>query len=225
MAPKQLPRLTREQLKIEAAAFAKAHARHSEPALLGLDYPVVEPYYLHRFKTKLAKRYQLPEAKPDDEIMFPDITFPDIKVDVKFINDLLNDSYHMMLSPTQMFYGMGYDVLLFVYHQQSDFAAGTAWLNIQKAVWAEDYRTADWLSTVSLLKCLSEKSDMETLLSFFESMHFPIHPGEVWKLAEYAPKNPPKQGYASISRAMKSHVRWGKVIREAGKVDGILRLM
>ncbi|MDD5349838.1 MAG: hypothetical protein PHQ12_06470 [Chthoniobacteraceae bacterium] len=214
-----LPLLTRAQLQIEASAFAKAHAHHNEPALLGLDYPVVEPYYLHRFKTELAKRYELPEADSDEGI-----TFPGIKVDVKFINDRLEDSYCPMISGMQRFQGLGYDVLLFVYHQQSDFTAGTVWLDIQQAIWVENYRTADWYATISLIDCLAKTPAMENILAILDDLPFSLHPGEAWKLAENVLKTPPKQGYAAIGRASEWHIRWGRVIREAGKVDGILRL-
>ncbi|MDD5349826.1 MAG: hypothetical protein PHQ12_06410 [Chthoniobacteraceae bacterium] len=214
-----LPRLTRAQLQIEAAAFAKAHAHHNEPALLGLDYPVIEPYYLHRFKTELAKRYELPEPDQEEEI-----TFSGIKVDVKFVNDRLNDSYCLMYSGTQMVHGLGYDVLLFVYHQESDLAAGTVWLNIRDAIWVESYRTADWYSTLSIIECLEKTPVVEDLLSRFETISLPVHPWEAMKLAQEVQKNPPRQGYTAMGRAMKWHIRWSRVIEEAGKVEGILRL-
>ncbi|MDD5349825.1 MAG: hypothetical protein PHQ12_06405 [Chthoniobacteraceae bacterium] len=214
-----LPRLTRAQLQIEAAAFAKAHAHHNEPALLGLDYPVIEPYYLHRFKTELAKRYELPE--PDQQ---EGITFPDIKVDVKFVNDRLNDSFRPCTSGTQMVHGLGYDVLLFVYHQQSDFEAGTVGLDIRDSIWVKDYRTANWYTTLAILDCLAKRPKMEDLLALFDVIPMPIAPGEAWKLAEDVLKAPPKQGYAAMGKAMQWHMRWSRVIEEAGKVEGILRL-
>jgi hypothetical protein len=218
MDPK-LPRLTRAKLQIEAAAFAKAHAHHNEPALVGMDYPAIEPYYLHRFKTELAKRYDIPETRSKKEI-----TFPTISVDVKFVNDRLGDSYCLMHSGTQMVHGLGYDVLLFVYHQQSDFAAGTVGLDIRDTIWVKNYRTADWYSTRSIINCLEEKPAIEDILSRFDIISLPVFPGEALKLAQEILKTPPQQGYVAMGRAMKWHLRWGRVIEEAGKVDGILRL-
>ncbi|XHR27377.1 MAG: hypothetical protein ACFUZC_15690 [Chthoniobacteraceae bacterium] len=212
--------ITCDQLKTEAAAFAQAHTRHSEPALVGLDFPVVEAYYLLRFKRELARRYELPEDPEEDGI-----AFPDIKVDVKFVNDRLNDSFCPMISRLQKVKGLGYDVLLFVYHQESDFAAGTVWLEIRRAIWVENYRTADWYATTSLLDCLAKKPLMEDLLSLFDDFPFMLHPGEAWKLAEDSLKKPPQQGYAAIGRASLWHIRWGRVISEAGKVDGIQLLV
>ena len=214
-----LPRLTRAQLQIEAAAFAKAHARHDEPNMVWLDFDAIQPYYLNRFKTELAKRYVIPEVRSKKEI-----AFPKINVDVKFVNDRLNDSYCLMQSGTQMFRGLGYDVLLFIYRQQSDFAAGTVGLDIRHAIWVKSYRTADWYATRSIIDCLAKTPKMENLLAIFEITPFPVTPGEAWKLAEEALKTPPKQGFAAIGRAVKWHIRWGRVIEEAGKVDGILRL-
>jgi len=218
MDPK-LPRLTRAKLQIEAAAFAKAHAHHNEPALVGMDYPAIEPYYLHRFKTELAKRYDIPETRSKKEI-----TFPAISVDVKFINDRLQDSYCLVHKGTQLVHGLGYDVLLFFYHQQSDFSADTVALDIRDAIWVKKYRTADWYITLSILKCLAEKPSADDLLALFDNLSLPIFPGEAQKLAKELLKTPPKQGYSAMGRAMKWHLRWGRVVKEADKVDGILRL-
>lgn len=57
-----------------------------------------------------------------------------------------------------------------------------------------------------------------------QDKNLPVDDIEARSIAEEVLKNVPKQGYLTISNALQWRLQYGRVIHEAGKVDGIRRI-
>lgn len=128
-------------------------------------------------------------------------------------------------SARQKIYGLGYALLVFVYDKKDDPQAQTGLLDIQHTIFVEKERTADYQMTVALRRMVENRANRDDVLAYFEERLLPIDNVEAESLAEEILRSPPELGYLTISNALQWRLQYSRVIEQAGKVDGILRLV
>jgi hypothetical protein len=199
--------LTLPLLQREAAAFAKAESKHSEPALFGVtDGKAVGTYLEHKFQSALQTRYGYLRGSSAKGI-----DFPELDVDIKVTSIRQPQSSCPFKSARQKIYGLGYSLLVFVYDKQDDQATRTGRLVIQHTIFVEKER-------------LENKANRDDILAFFEERLLPVDNIEAANLADEVIRNPPQLGYLTISNALQWRLQYSRVIEQAGAVGGILRL-
>lgn len=212
--------LTLPRLQKEAATFAKAESRHSEPALFGVtDGKAVGTYLEHKFQSALQTRYGYLRGSSAKGI-----DFPELDVDIKVTSIRQPQSSCPFKSARQKIYGLGYSLLIFVYDKQDDQVTRTGRLLIQHTIFVEKERTADFQTTSGLLRLLENKANRDDILAFFEERLLPVDSIEAANLADEVIRNPPQLGYLTISNALQWRLQYSRVIEQAGAVGGILRL-
>ena len=97
-------------------------------------------------------------------------------------------------------------------------------MNIRHTVFVDERRTADYTMTRLILKHLETGCNAEDLIGLMHDKNLPIDEIEANKIAEELLQKPCEQGYLTISNALQWRLQYGRVIEEAGKVDGILKL-
>ena len=75
-----------------------------------------------------------------------------------------------------------------------------------------------------ILKHLEVGCNTEDLISLMHDKNLPIDDIEATKIAQELLAKPCEQGYLTISNALQWRLQYGRVIEEAGKIDGILKL-
>ena len=128
-------------------------------------------------------------------------------------------------SARQKIYGLGYSLLIFVYDKHDDAKTQTGRLDIQHVLFVEKERTADYQTTSGLRRLLKNNANRDDILAFFQERMLPVEEIEAEKLAEEVLRNPPELGYLTVSNALQWRLQYGRVIEQAGKVGGILRLV
>lgn len=215
--PKQL---TVRLLQQEAAAFAKAESEHAEPSLFGVtDGKAVGTYLEHKFQAHLQERYNYDRGNSAKGI-----DFPTLGVDIKVTSVRQPQSSCPFKSARQKVYGLGYALLVFVYEKQDDEQTRTGRLGIQHTIFIEREKTADFQTTSGLLRLIQNKANRDDVLAFFQERLLPVDSIEAEALAEEVLQSPPQLGYLTVSNALQWRLQYGRVIEEAGKVSGILRL-
>jgi hypothetical protein len=213
--------LTVEILRREAAAFAKAESTYPEPSLFDVtDGKAVGTYLEHKFQAHLQGRYEYARGSSAKGI-----DFPDLDVDIKVTSIRQPQSSCPFKSARQKIYGLGYSLLVFVYDKKDDPQAQTGLLDIQHTIFVERERTADYQMTVVLRRMVENSANRDDVLAFFEDRLLPIDSTEAETLAEEILRNPPELGYLTISNALQWRLQYSRVIEQAGKVDGIIRLV
>ena len=71
---------------------------------------------------------------------------------------------------------------------------------------------------------LEAGGNVEDLIGLMHDKNLPVDDIEATKIAEELLRNPCEQGFLTISNALQWRLQYARVIEEAGKVDGILRL-
>jgi len=213
--------LTIDLLQQEAKEFAKRESRHKEKSLFGVtDGKAVGTYLEHKFQDLLKEKYTYVKGSSAKGI-----DFPKLNVDIKVTSIRQPQSSCPFRSARQKIYGLGYDLLVFVYDKKDERKSRTANLNINHVIYVEAGRTADYQTTTGILKILDNVGNADDLISFMTERFLPLDEIQAHQLAEEILKDRPQVGYLTISNALQWRFQYTRVIEHAGKVDGVRRVI
>lgn len=212
--------LTIEILCKEAADFAEVESKYDEPALYGVtDGKAVGTYLEHKFTSYLVDRYSFGAGNSANGI-----DIPSLNVDIKVTSIKQPQSSCPFKSARQKIYGLGYHLIVFVYEKTDDAAAQTGRLDMMHTIFVDKSRTADFQMTRGLLQIIENEGNADDIVAFIQDKNLPVDEIEARNIAEAVLKEPPLQGYLTISNALQWRLQYGRVITQAGGVDGILRV-
>ena len=234
-----LKKLTIPRLKVEATAFAAQESTHAEPSLFGVtDGKAVGTYLEQKFQENLHKKYDYTKGSSAKGIDFPEldvdikvtrssakgIDFPELDVDIKVTSIKQPQSSCPFKSARQKIYGLGYNLLVFVYEKSDDERTKTGSLNIHHTIFVDKSRTADFQTTSGIRSILENDANLDDMLAFFSDRMLPLDDIQAQELAEEVLANPPEIGYLTISNALQWRLQYSRVIQQAGTVVGIEKL-
>lgn len=213
-------KLSVKTLVAEAARFAEVESTYDEPRLYGVtDGKAVGTYLEHKFTQYLAGKYEYQKGNSASGI-----DFLGLGVDMKVTSIRQPQSSCPFKSARQKIFGLGYNLLVFVYEKTDDRKGRTGRLNMRHTIFVDKARTADFQMTKGILQILQNDGNTDDIIAFMQDKNLPVDEIEVNAIAEEVIKNPPKQGYLTISNALQWRLQYGRVIQEAGKVKGIHRV-
>ncbi|WAJ38643.1 hypothetical protein OU800_05265 [Pseudomonas sp. GOM7] len=212
--------LTIDALAREANAFAERESIYDEPLLFGItDGKAIGTYIEHKFTSYLAEHYDYEMGNSASGI-----DIPGLNVDIKVTSVRQPQSSCPFRSASQKIYGLGYHLLIFVYAKCDDHLNKTARLDMQHVVFVEQSRTADYQTTRGLLNILERGGNEDDIVAFIFERNLPVEEIEAYRLAEQIMREPPAEGSLTISNAMQWRLQYGRVIQQAGAVDGVWRV-
>ncbi len=217
---KQKSQLTVDLLTREAAKFAAKESIHEEPNLYGVtDGKAVGTYLEHKFMEHLKRLHTFTVGNSASGI-----DFPGLDVDMKVTSIRQPQSSCPFKSARQKIFGLGYNLLVFVYEKTDNRKKQTGRLNIQHTIFVDANRTADYQMTKGILEILKNDGNEDDLVAFMQDKNLPVDDIEVHKISESVLKKPPVQGYLTISNALQWRLQYGRVIEQAGAVGGIVKV-
>lgn len=127
------PHLTLDLLIAEAKIFAVQESTHPEPAMFGVtDGKAVSTYFEHKFQAYLHDRYLYAVGNSAKGI-----DIPELDVDLKFTSISKPQSSCPFRSARQKVYGLGYNLLVFVYAKTDEPVSKTSTLNILHVIFVD----------------------------------------------------------------------------------------
>jgi hypothetical protein len=215
------PSLTIETLLAEAAIFAVTESTHDEPALYGVtDGKAVGTYLEHKFIAYLMNKYSFAGG---NSAMGIDI--PSINVDIKVTSIKQPQSSCPFKSARQKIYGLGYNLIIFVYEKADDAANKTGCLKIKHTIFVEKEYTGDYQMTRGIREILEHDGNEDDLVAFIQDKNLPVDDIEARNIATELLAQKPLQGYLTISNTLQWRLQYGRVILKAGTVIGIKRII
>ena len=212
--------LTIPLLKTEASVFAGAESSHDDPALYGItDGKAVGTYLEQKFQKYLHANYPYVEGSSAKGI-----DFPELEVDMKVTSIRQPQSSCPFKSARQKIYGLGYNLLVFVYGKTDDETRRTSRLNIMHTIFVDRSRTGDFQTTSGLRWIIENDGNLDDVLAFFSERMLPLDDIQARPLAEEVLGNPPEMGYLTISNALQWRLQYSRVIQQAGTVNGVENL-
>lgn len=214
------PLLTVDLLRSEARAFADIESQYPEPALYGVtDGKAIGTYFEHKFQAHLRQQYDYQAGSSAKGI-----DFPALEVDVKVTSIKQPQSSCPFKSARQKIFGLEYSLLVFVYDKTDDPQTRSGTLNVLHTIFVEKHRTADYQTTRGIRQILENDGNLDDLLAFIEDRKLPVDEIEANSIAAEILTTQPELRYLTISNALQWRLQYGRVIVEAGRVDGIIRI-
>lgn len=201
----------------EAHIFSQVESNHAEPALFGVtDGKAVGTYLEHKFKNYLAQNYSFQLGNSANGI-----DFPSLNTDMKVTSKRQPQSSCPYKSARQKIFGLGYNLIVFVYEKYDDSISRTGRLNITDTIFVEASRTADFQTTTGILEILRKNGNRDDIIGFMIDRNLPVEEIELNNIANEILITPPNQGFLTISNALQWRLQYTRVIEMAGQVQGI----
>jgi len=212
--------LTISLLIDEAKSFAISESQHKEKSLFGItDGKAVGTYLEHKFQDVLTSKYLYVRGSSASGV-----DFPDLEVDIKTTNITQPQSSCPFKSARQKVYGLGYNLLVFIYEKTDDRKTKTASLNILHVIFIESRHTADFQTTSGLLTILDNQGNKDDIAAFLNDRNLPLDTIQASQLADEILTSRPPLGWLTISNALQWRLQYARVIEKAGNVEGVVRV-
>ncbi|MEZ3502646.1 MAG: restriction endonuclease [Lachnospiraceae bacterium] len=208
--------LTKEILIQEAKNFSEIFSAQNHIPLIGVtDGKAVGTYMEHFFQNYLHSKYVMTVGSSA-----LGIDLPSVNTDIKTTSYIQPQSSCPFKSARQKIFGLGYNLLVFVYNKND--TADTCTLQITHCTFIEADRTADYTITALLRQMLSIDANKEDVIALLNDKNVPGDDITYNDLADEILANPPKQGYLTISNALQWRLQYKRVIGLNNSVGGVV---
>ncbi len=215
--------MTLKLLIKEAEIFCKEETEFQHRNLYGItDGKAVGTYIEHKFQNKLRNKYILEIGSSAKGI---DLPSENILTDIKVTSIKQPQSSCPFRDAKQKIYGLGYNLLIFVYDKIDDHENRTCKLDFVSCSFVDKERTADYSTTYRLREMIKDKSKSFDITSYLSDRNLPADDITLENLAEMILSNPPEQGYLTISNALQWRLQYQRIVQLTEKVDGIKKII
>ncbi|MCD8007063.1 MAG: restriction endonuclease [Oscillospiraceae bacterium] len=210
--------LTLESLIISSKEFCEHESSINHVALIGVtDGKAVGTYVEHRFKDYLLSKYAVEIGNSAKGI---DLPGEQIQTDIKVTSITQPQSSCPYESARQKVFGLGYNLLIFVYEKHD--LPTTCNLNFLHCTFVDKERTSDFTITKRLREMVSDGANKEDIMSYLQDRNIPGDEITLSMLADEILQCPPKQGYLTISNALQWRLQYSRVISLNNSTEGII---
>lgn len=215
--------LTIATLKKAAKEFCELESKHKNKALFGVtDGKAVGTYIEHKFQAYLEQHYIYEKGSSAKGIDLPGAI---INTDIKVTSIRQPQSSCPFKDAKQKIFGLGYNLLVFVYGKKDDAVAKEAILDFVSCSFLEQERTADYTTTYRIREMIKDGANKEDIIAYLNDKNIPADDIGLNLMADKILQNTPKQGYLTISNALQWRLQYGRVVKLSENVDGISKLV
>ena len=216
-------KLTIEILVKEAKAFCRKESKFDNPDLFGItDGKAVGTFIEHKFQDYLSSKYDYIIGSSASGIDMPS---EDINTDIKVTSAKQPQSSCPFRNARQKIYGLGYNLLVFVYEKNDDPDKKISNLNFVSCSFIYKNRTADYQLTRTIRQMLENNANSEDIIAYLTDRNLPAEEITMNQLAEEILANPPQQGYLTISNALQWRLQYGRIVDLNENVEGIIPII
>jgi hypothetical protein len=213
-----MEKLTKQILIDEAILFAQIESLLNHTNLIGVtDGKAVGTYVEHKFQNYIKSKYIVDIGNSASGI---DLPSSEINTDIKVTSINQPQSSCPYKSSRQKIFGLGYNLLVFVY-QKSD-ATTTRNLNFLNVTFVNEKRTSDFTITKRLLEMINDGAEKEDIIGFFIDRNIPGDEITYNQLADEVLENGVHQGYLTISNALQWRLQYNRVINLGNRIEGVI---
>lgn len=215
--------LTIEKLITEAKAFCIAESKIQNKSLFGItDGKAVGTHIEHKFQEQLNEKY---ETIIGSSAIGIDLPSDDILTDIKVTSIKQPQSSCPFKDARQKIFGLGYNLLVFVYDKIDDPKSKTAELNFVSCSFISNERTGDYTTTYRLREMVKDKANIEDIVAYLYDKHIPADEITLTQLAKQILKTPPEQGYLTISNALQWRLQYQRIVTLDQPIQGISKII
>jgi hypothetical protein len=216
-------KLTIEKLIEEAKVFCIEQSKVQHKELFGVtDGKAVGTLIEHKFQTYLQDKYEVMVGSSAKGI---DLPSDDILTDIKVTSIKQPQSSCPFKDVKQKIFGLGYNLLVFVYDKTDNSETQTATLNFVSCSFISKERTADYTTTYRLREMAKDKANEEDIIVYLQDKNIPADEITLADIAKQVLKTPPEQGYLTISNALQWRLQYQRIVTLTDNVSGIEQIV
>lgn len=216
-------KLTIDILVKEAKAFCRKESLFGNPYLFGItDGKAVGTFIEYKFQNYLSSQYDYIIGSSASGIDMPS---EDINTDIKVTSAKQPQSSCPFRNTRQKIYGLGYNLLVFVYEKNDDPDKKISNLDFVSCSFIYENRTADYQLTRTIRQMLENNANSEDIIAYLTDRNLPAEEIAMSQLAEEILANPPQQGYLTISNALQWRLQYGRIVELNENVEGIIPII
>lgn len=201
-----------------ARQFCREQSEINHTDLIGVtDGKAVGTYVEHRFQDELVRKFG--EIEVGNSAYGIDIPDSRVLTVIKVTSSRQPQSSCPYENASQKIFGLGYNLLLFVYEKQD--APTSCRLNFVNCAFISKERTADYTTTKRLREMTNDGANVEDIEAYLFDRNIPGDEITLHSLAERILNSPPKQGYLTISNALQWRLQYSRAITLKNTVEGI----
>ncbi|MCY4176331.1 MAG: hypothetical protein OXD37_08375 [Acidimicrobiaceae bacterium] len=114
---------------------------------------------------------------------------------------------------------------MLVYEKTDISETESAVIDVRHALFIDRSRTGDYQTTRGILEILDRAGNSDDLVAFMEDRNLPLDEVGRTALADRVLRDPPTQGYLTISNALQWRLQYGHAITNAGVAEGVQNLV
>lgn len=211
--------LTIDRLIQEAHTFSEIISAQNHIELIGVtDGKAVGTYVEHLFQRYLRERYTIVVGSSASGI-----DLPTVNTDIKTTSITQPQSSCPFKSARQKIFGLGYNLLVFVYSKHD--TPNSCTLQITHCTFIEKDRTADYTITSLIRRMLEVNANKEDIIGLLNDKNVPGDEIVYNDLADEILDCPPQQGYLTISNALQWRLQYKRVIELKNSVEGVVNFV
>lgn len=209
------------ELQIAAKKFCEKESGLYRSELFGVtDGKAVGTFVEHLFQEYLGQQYEMTVGSSANGL-----DLPSINTDIKVTSIKQPQSSCPFKDSKQKIYGLGYNLIVFVYQKIDDAQAKKGSLNFLSCSFIESSRTADYQTTTGIFNIIKNNGNADDIFAFLIDHQIPSDEVTLMNMAEDILKNPPKIGYLTISNALQWRLQYSRVVKLSETVDGIIPII
>lgn len=213
--------LNKEELIKSAREFCFLQSQVYRPELFGVtDGKAVGTFVERLFKEFLMSRYDLTIGNTANGL-----DLPSVNTDIKVTSIKQPQSSCPYKDSKQKIYGLGYNLIVFVYRKEDDSLKKKGKLDFVSSVYIDAKRTADYQTTVGLRSIINNNGNADDIFAFLSDHRIPADEVTLYGMAQDILNNPPEIGYLTISNALQWRLQYGRIVSLQEGVEGITHIV
>lgn len=180
------------------------------------DGKAVGTFVEHLFKDYLSECYDLAIGNSTNGL-----DLPSVNTDIKVTSIKQPQSSCPYKDSKQKIYGLGYNLIIFVYKKEDDEQQKKGKLAFLSCTFVDAKRTADYQTTTGLLNIINNNGNADDVFAFLSDHKIPADEVTLSNMAAEILKNPPAIGYLTISNALQWRLQYGRIVALNENIEGI----
>ncbi|MBE6231332.1 MAG: restriction endonuclease [Bacteroidales bacterium] len=213
--------LTIEQLQICAKEFCTIEDGKYRTEYFGVtDGKAVGTIVEHLFKDFLSERFNLTIGNTANGL-----DLPSVATDIKVTSIKQPQSSCPYKDSKQKIYGLGYNLIVFVYHKEDDEQLRKGKLNFLSCTFIDAVRTGDYQTTTGLQQIIANNGNADDIFAFLTDHKIPADEVTLMNMSKDILANPPMTGYLTISNALQWRLQYGRIVNMKEDIEGITSII
>lgn len=200
----------------EAIRFSEIQSRVRHDSLVGVtDGKAVGTYFEQAFKDYLYRNYDVDMGNSAKGIDLPE---EHINTDIKVTSYRQPQSSSPFLDAKQKIFGLGYNILVFVYEKNDDNEYNFKILN---STFIKKEKTSDFTTTKRLIEMINDGANKDDIIGYLYDRNIPGDDITLDRIADDILRYGVEQGYLTVSNALQWRLQYSRVISLRNEVRGV----